>query len=67
MSDADRLTALETHLTHLERQIEELDQVVRDQAGRIERLEKRLRLAVEHILQLEAAQPQGQEKPPPHY
>jgi uncharacterized coiled-coil protein SlyX len=44
MSDTGRLTNLELLFTHLERQVQELNDVVLSQQQRIERLEKQLRL-----------------------
>ena len=43
MNDADRITNLELLFTHLERQFAELNQVVLEQAAKIEILQRQVR------------------------
>lgn len=55
MSNAARLTELETQLAHTTRQSDELSDIVADQAKRIEVLERRLLALMERAAADEAA------------
>lgn len=64
-----RLTELEIALAHQERLGEELSEVVREQAERIDRLERRAALLLERLATLEEAArtpagPPADERPP---
>jgi uncharacterized coiled-coil protein SlyX len=58
-----RLIALETRYTHLERQVEELSQVVFEQQKTIDRLTKEVSIARDRMAGVEG----GPVDPPPHY
>ncbi len=68
MTDDARLTELEIALSHHGRLGEELSELVREQAARIDRLERRIAAMVERLDSLEAdggAPPV--DRPPPHW
>ncbi|MFC7332759.1 SlyX family protein [Rhodocista pekingensis] len=65
---AARVTELEIRLTHQDRMLEELSDVVAAQARTIDTLTLRLRLVTERLRDAESWRPSPQdEKPPPHY
>lgn len=69
MSDSS-ITDLQMRAMHLERHVESLDEVVREQFARIERLERELASLRERLASggEEGAAPDGaDEPPPPHY
>ncbi|MFS4437100.1 SlyX family protein [Paracoccaceae bacterium GXU_MW_L88] len=63
MSD---LTDLETRNAHLERLTEELSALVYEQGLRLEKLERRVQLLMEHAASNEASGA-SDDTPPPHY
>ena len=67
MSIADRLTEIEIALAHQERLAEELSDVVRAQAARLDRLDRLAAELVERLAAAEARAPDGGERPPPHW
>lgn len=70
MTDPDRLTNLEITLAHLERQVEELSDLVRDQADAIDRLVARTRVLATRLAAAESALPDDTpdpNQPPPHW
>mgnify|MGYP001826327002 CR=1 FL=1 len=59
----DRVTELETQFMHLEKMVEQLNDVVIEQQARIEQLQRELQ-----ALREAAAQPdEDVDEPPPHY
>ena len=65
----ERVTGLEIHLTHLERTVQELNEVVFRQQQTIDRLEAELKGLREQVL-AEAPSPVRKpedEEPPPHW
>lgn len=66
----DSLTDLEERIAHLTRQVEDLSDVVTDQAGRLARCERRLQMLMERAAE-EQAQTDGQiplaDQRPPHW
>jgi SlyX protein len=64
----DRFTELEIALAHQERVTEELNEVVREQAGRLDRLERTLAALARRLAAMEEA-PEAPEAdaPPPHW
>jgi SlyX protein len=69
-SQETRLTELETLFTHMQRTIQELDQVVIDQARRIDLLEREMRLLSSDLRTVRDAtrEPRRPEDElPPHY
>ena len=68
MTDRDpRLTELEVALAHQERLSEELSEVVRDQADRLDRLDRRVTALLDRLAALEAggtAAPPADARPP---
>jgi SlyX protein len=70
MADPDlRLTELEIALAHQERLVEDLSDQLREQAERLDRLERRLAAAAARFAELEAGAggPPQPERPPPHW
>lgn len=65
----ERVTGLEIHLTHLERTVQELNEVVFRQQQTIDRLEGELKGLREQITALapSAVGPLEEEEPPPHW
>ncbi len=67
MADRARLTELEIALTHQERVAEELSEIVRVQAGRLDRVERALTQLAERLAELEAqaaSRPAADTRPP---
>jgi SlyX protein len=71
MADTEaRLTDLEIALTHHDRQAEDLGELVRAQADRLDLLERALRTLAERLAELEsrdAAPPSAAGTRPPHW
>ena len=65
----ERLTNLEVTVTHLERTVQELNEVVISQQQSIDRLEKELRVLREQMLAVEPSLVKSpeDEEPPPHF
>jgi len=63
----DRITELEIALTHQEAAIEELSAVLRDQAARIDLLERRIARLAERLEEAEAGAAPEADVPPPHW
>ena len=68
MHDSDRVKIddLEVRLTHHERTIAELNEIVSEQWRKIDLLERRLTQMREEVRNLTPSTP-GDEPPPPHY
>jgi len=65
-----RVTELETLLTHLQRTVHELDEVVREQAARLDALERAQARQRDELRELSAAvvEPRRlEDEKPPHY
>ncbi|MFM2043505.1 MAG: hypothetical protein RLY86_2081 [Pseudomonadota bacterium] len=63
-----RVTELEIRLTHQDRVVEELSDVVAAQARSIDGLTTRLRLLIDRLRDMEAWRPSPtDDRPPPHY
>lgn len=70
MSETDRLTELEMQLAHVLRQSDELSDVVAEQAGRIEMLERRVVALMQRAAEQETAGAGSVvlgDQPPPHW
>ena len=68
MSDSSqRLEKIESHLAHLERQYEELNQVVIDQARLIARLQKETGKISDTVGTMELERVRATNPKPPHY
>ena len=71
MTDRDaRITELEIALTHHQAVADDLSEIVREHAGRIDRLEARLAQFAQRLAAVEAALPGGEpdpDAPPPHW
>lgn len=68
MSDAaERLEKIETHLAHLERQYEELNQVVIEQGRVLARLQKESAKVSETVQTMEMERIRSTNPKPPHY
>jgi SlyX protein len=69
MTDSARLTELEIALAHQERAAEELSEIVRAQAGRLDRVERALAGLAERLAELETrdASPPAAGARPPHW
>ena len=70
MTDAERLTPLEIAVAPLERQVEELSDLLRDQADAIDRLGAQSRVLATRLAAAEAALPEDApdpNQPPPHW
>jgi uncharacterized coiled-coil protein SlyX len=68
MSDSSqRLEKIESHLAHLERQYEELNQVVIEQARLIARLQKETGKISDTVGTIELERVRGTNPKPPHY
>lgn len=63
----DRITELEIALTHQEATIEELSAVLREQAARIDLLERRIARLAERQDEAEAGAAPEANVPPPHW
>ena len=68
-SDAERLIELETRFLHLERLVDELNQVIIRQASQLDQLQRASDELVDQARSARAAgKPDGSdEPPPPHY
>ncbi|GLK53389.1 MAG: SlyX protein [Oceanicaulis sp.] len=66
-SQAARLDSLETHISHQDRMIEELNEVVLAQREDIRRLERRIDKLMSRVATLEDQAPLPENTPPPHY
>jgi uncharacterized coiled-coil protein SlyX len=64
---SERLERIESHLAHLERQYEELNQVVIEQARLIARLQKEAGKLSETIGTMELERVRATNSKPPHY
>jgi uncharacterized coiled-coil protein SlyX len=64
---AERLQRLESHLSHLERQYEELNQVVIDQAKAIKKLQTNQQRIAESVETAELDRINSTNSKPPHY
>ncbi len=62
---ADRLTTLETQLTHQQHLLDELNAVVTRQAAEIDKLTRRVAMLTQHAAEQIADSPANQK--PPHY
>ena len=60
----DRLVDIEERYMHLEKLVEQLDEIVTDQQAQIERLTRQLNALRE---EMQPKQEEGEEPPPPHY
>ncbi len=67
MSNPDRITRLETHITELEHLVDRLNEVVRTQDQQIRSLEKGVQQIVEKLKNLEWDQSAKPIEKPPHY
>jgi len=70
MSDENRITELEIQLAHNARTVEDLSEIVADQANRLERAEKRIQMLMQRAAEAEAQAMSGiavGDKPPPHW
>ena len=66
--DRRRITELEIRLTHQERAIEDLSDMVAAQGRMIDHLTARLRLLTDRLREAESFRPSpADERPPPHY
>lgn len=68
--DVERLVALETALAHVERQVEELSDIVRAQGDTIDALLTRTRVLATRLAAAEVALPGDDSEPdqrPPHW
>jgi SlyX protein len=63
-----RLTELEIALTHQQRMVEDLSEIVRTQAGRLDVMDRALAALAERLAELEARAepPPAAGSPPPH-
>jgi uncharacterized coiled-coil protein SlyX len=64
---SDRLARIETHLAHVERQYEELNQVVIEQAKAIKRLLAQQQRLAESVETVELDRIKSTNPKPPHY
>jgi SlyX protein len=70
MSNENRITELEIQLAHNLRTVEDLSEIVADQANRLERAEKRIQMLMQRAAEAEAQAMSGiavGDKPPPHW
>lgn len=68
MTPDERITELETRLTHLDDTVDQLNDIVTEQQMTIDRLEKRLKQVVqEHLEMKEQMAPEITDSRPPHY
>lgn len=64
---AQRLERLEAHLTHVERQCEELNQVVTEQARTLRKLQTQQQRIAESVETTELERIKATNSKPPHY
>lgn len=62
-----RIDALETHIAHQDRTIEDLNAAITDQWKQIEDLAYRVSRLAEELREAEMGGPNEPEPPPPHY
>lgn len=67
METNERLTQIESHLAHLERQVEQLNDVVLEQTRTIEQLRLQLRRIGQSLETMERDRIQATNPKPPHY
>ncbi|MHA7879368.1 MAG: SlyX family protein [Saccharospirillum sp.] len=67
MSQTDAITELEIRLTHMDDNIEQLNQVIIAQQQQIDRLERLLNQVASDQASLRDALPDVPNQPPPHY
>ena len=66
-SSAERLERIETHVAHLERQCEQLNEVLVEHSRLITRLQKELSKASQTVEKIEIDRIRSNDKKPPHY
>lgn len=64
---AERLERVEAHLAHLERQVEQLNEVLIDQGKLVERLKKEVQRQSTAMQTLELERIKANNPKPPHY
>ena len=64
---SERLRRLESHVAHLERHVEELNDVIVEQGKLVERLKKELQRQSGALRSLELDRIKSHNPPPPHY
>jgi uncharacterized coiled-coil protein SlyX len=64
---SNRLEKIESHVAHLERQVEQLNEVVIEQAKMIERLKKEVQRQSSTMKTFELDQIKSNNPKPPHY
>lgn len=64
---AERLDRLETHIAHLERQYEQLNEVVIQQGKLLARLQREVGTAAEAVQTMELERIRANNQKPPHY
>ncbi len=64
---ADQIKGLEAHVAHLERQVEQLNEVVVEQARELQRLKTLVRRVSETLETLESDRIKSTSAKPPHY
>lgn len=64
---SQRMAQLESHVAHLERQVEQLNGVVIEQGKLLERLKKETQRQTTAMQTLELERIQGSNQKPPHY
>lgn len=67
MSDTDRIDALEMRIAHQDQVITDLNRVVTEQWGHIDRLKRELNAMRESVRNLAQSGNAEDEPPPPHY
>lgn len=64
---AERLDRLESHIAHLEHQVEQLNEVIIGQGRTIERLSKQVQLQSRTLATFEIDRAKADNPKPPHY
>jgi uncharacterized coiled-coil protein SlyX len=64
---AERVERLEAHLAHLERQVEQLNEVIVEQSKEIDRLKLQIRRVSETMETMEIDRIKSTNAKPPHY
>ena len=70
MSNDDQITELEIQLSHATRTVDELSEIIADQAKRLDRVEKRMERLMQRAAEAEAEATSGialGNQPPPHW
>ncbi|WP_339332823.1 SlyX family protein [uncultured Maricaulis sp.] len=62
-----RIEALEIHVAHQDKTVEDLNAVILDQRDALDRLTRRVNIMLTRLEELEAAAPAPEVKKPPHY